>query len=323
MVSGLCSFSDAGAGRLPRMRKWSRILAALLVVAVLGGLAWLLLRPREPEPMYEGKPLTYWLQAFSPYYDQPISGAAGPTTENANDAVRLLRTNAIPTLLRLLKTPDAPLTSWFFGLLRKQHFIPIHYTSPLGLPNEASEGFKVLGIECECSVLPELMQIYNRHPNMKSRQVIPDILADIGPRAKVAVPLLVSATSDADAYMRNNSVYALGRIGGEPSLIVPVLIRCLEDPANYTRAKAAEALAAFGTNAKPAVPALLKLLAREQTNSTVMTGAPGNLGYFSTISGPNPTVAGPLGMGPINVIGPVTAALKATDPEAASKAGVR
>jgi len=43
----------------PAMRVRSRIAVAVLVAALLGGLACLALR--QQEPMYQGKTLTYWL----------------------------------------------------------------------------------------------------------------------------------------------------------------------------------------------------------------------------------------------------------------------
>jgi hypothetical protein len=45
-----------------------RVAFAIVLVAGLGGLAWLVLRPRETEPVYHGKPLSFWLGA--PYSNQ-------------------------------------------------------------------------------------------------------------------------------------------------------------------------------------------------------------------------------------------------------------
>jgi HEAT repeat protein len=127
-------------------------------------------------------------------------------------------------------------------------------------------------------------------------------------------------------YIRNNAVFALGQIGAQPAMVVPALTRCLEDPFDNTRANAANALAVFKKDARSAVPALLKLLAREQTNSTVISGTPGN---FNTVWGTPPPAPGRaaaralFGSANIDVLGPTTAALKAIDPEAAAQAGIK
>ncbi len=48
------------------MAKTRRILPILLLLAILATISWLVLRPHDPEPVYNGKPLTYWLDGFYP-----------------------------------------------------------------------------------------------------------------------------------------------------------------------------------------------------------------------------------------------------------------
>jgi len=307
------------------MRKRSRILLRLSLVLILGGFAWLMLRPNEPEPLYQGKPLSYWLQGFSPSYNlprynnPPTNANTSPTRAEAQAAVQHLGTNAIPTLLRFMSTPDTSLLAEFFQLVQRQRFIHIPYTSSWERAQEAERGFYELGPKMVWGV-PQLIQIFDQHRSRTSRQMVPDILGRINPPAKEAVPMLVKATTDPDTFVRNNSVFALGQIHAEPALVVPALIKCLDDPASYTRAHAARALAAFGQDARPAVPALLKLLAREGTNSAPTSALSGMSGNFDTIRGPHPTT---IPFGPFDVAGPVISALKTIDPEAAAQAGIK
>ena len=302
------------------MRKRFRIWLALLPVAALAGLAWLLLGPREPDPLYRGRPLTYWLQGFSPGQWPATKGPARPSEDEAQEAVQHFGTNAIPTLLRLLRTPDSPFRRRAFELIERQHFVRISHIPPMQLYMEIVRGFGELGAEARPAVA-QLCQIYDQHSSEVSRQIIPQLMADIGPSARDTIPLLVRGTTDPDPYVRNNSLYALRRIGGEPALVVPALIKCLTDPIDYVRAKAADALAAFGTNAQPAVPELLKLLAREPANPSVVGSAYSET--FTTAWGLHPTGAGRPRVGSLEVSGAVTAALKAIDPETAAKAGVK
>ena len=50
-------------------------------------IVWQVLRQREP--VYQAKPLSVWLQSYSPDSDSP----------EVDDAVRTMGTNVIPTLL--------------------------------------------------------------------------------------------------------------------------------------------------------------------------------------------------------------------------------
>src|SRR4051794_10793082 len=76
-----------------------RIVLAVLLVAMIGGLAWLASRQREP--MYQGQPLSYWLGG----YDSPP--LTNVTPSQADAAVRQLGTNAFPVLLRRLQQRDS------------------------------------------------------------------------------------------------------------------------------------------------------------------------------------------------------------------------
>jgi hypothetical protein len=305
------------------MRKRLRILLAFALVLVLGVFAWVMLRTGEREPLYQGRPLSYWLQGYVPTRTFPPATNAipGPTRAEAKAAVEYLGTNAIPTLLRLLSTRDFPLATRLYQIAQRQRFIHIPYTDPWERAQEAEWGFWELGPKLTVAA-PQLIELFDLHPTIMSHQIIPDILGRIDPPVKAAVPMLVKATTDSDSFVRNNSVFALGRIHIEPALAVPALIKCLDDPTDYIRAHAARALAAFGQDARPAVPALVKLLAREGTNgipaNAVLRAPPGD---FDTIYGPNPGAnwAG----GAIDVVGPTTQALKIIDPEAAVQAGIK
>src|SRR4051812_13925581 len=66
-----------------------RIISIILVLTVLSALAWTCLRVRAPEPVYKGKPLSYWLRAYdgnSPYSFTNTS--IEPTIYSANAAIQ-------------------------------------------------------------------------------------------------------------------------------------------------------------------------------------------------------------------------------------------
>src|SRR5579863_8997401 len=114
------------AGERTEMRK---LFLAGLVVAALVGFAWLVLRPHEP--VYEGKTLGFWLQLCDGgcYNLAHPGGPPAPSLEDANDALRHIGTNALPTLLRMLRERDPEFKFAMMRLLRKQHLIRIPFSS--------------------------------------------------------------------------------------------------------------------------------------------------------------------------------------------------
>src|SRR5436190_3597756 len=76
---------------------------AALVLAALGTVLWIVLSPREHEPVYQGKTLTYWVSDFWP--------GRNPTREKVEQdklTVRQIGTNAIPVLLQWISAKDGP-----------------------------------------------------------------------------------------------------------------------------------------------------------------------------------------------------------------------
>ncbi|MCZ6676829.1 MAG: HEAT repeat domain-containing protein [Candidatus Poribacteria bacterium] len=84
----------------------------------------------------------------------------------------------------------------------------------------------------------------------------------LGMIGESAVPALIAAINDADEWVRQNAVAALGRIG-DPAA-VPALIEALNDEDERIRERAIVSLGLIG---KPAVPALVEAL--RETNVAV------------------------------------------------------
>jgi len=112
-------------------------------------------------------------------------------------------------------------------------------------------------------------------------------LAEMGPRAKDAVPNLIEALEDESTYMRVRAVEALGKIGPYAKAAVPALIETLGDTSreNWNEdlllwsgpaLEAAIALGKIGEHA--AVPALTKVLKDEKEVVSVRGAAAVALG---------------------------------------------
>jgi HEAT repeat protein len=81
------------------------------------------------------------------------------------------------------------------------------------------------------------------------------------PNTTSAIPALVEALKDRDAFVRDNAVDALAVM--HPGDAVPALTRALRDDDPNARRRAADALARIGRDTEPAWPALITLLKDE------------------------------------------------------------
>src|SRR6185503_6855480 len=99
-------------------------LYAFLAVVVLGGLCWVVLRgpTKPPEPVYQGKRLSEWLDVLGAL---PHSNAERASREAAATALRQMGTNAIPSLLWMARARDSELRRRFIDLAGKQKLVKI------------------------------------------------------------------------------------------------------------------------------------------------------------------------------------------------------
>ncbi|EEF58960.1 HEAT repeat domain-containing protein [Pedosphaera parvula] len=131
----------------PVHRKTAR-LVFIIVLAVLVLFFLVLHRGGTPEPVYNGKSLTEWLENFSP------------------DAIRAIGTNGIPTLLNLLRRKDSGLQKRFIMLSEKPALFRFRKYSPFRLYSadfyraNAGSAFCMLGPVAKDAV-PELSELLN------------------------------------------------------------------------------------------------------------------------------------------------------------------
>jgi hypothetical protein len=147
----------ASARYAAAVRKRLQIAVAVLLVVVIGVIAWQSLRSREHEPVYRGKRLTFWLRGF----DISDNAPGKPNFNESVDAVRDAGTNAFPLLLSMLRASDSSLRQRLKRLAQRQHLIAIDYVSADTQQWAARQGFGALGNVAKGAV-PELLEIY-RH----------------------------------------------------------------------------------------------------------------------------------------------------------------
>jgi hypothetical protein len=253
------------------MRKPVHIALAVVLVALAGVITWQVLRLSESnsEPVYQGKGLRAWLA--DDYYSWARQDA--PAQDEAEGAIRRIGTNAIPTLLKMIRRKDSWMVSVLIPLWDRHVYgnghLPLWVRCPSWHQNKAAvlnlqalKGFEVLRGNAQPAV-PELITIYDLNLSPDFQRCASRALIAIGPEARRrAIPSFVRWAASSDARTREIAVCALAEAHVEPSLVVPALTKALSDTNANARAIAAIGLKEIGWlgGAQQAVPALVRLL---------------------------------------------------------------
>jgi hypothetical protein len=185
------------------MRKRVHIALAVLLVMLAGVIGWQMLHLREP--IYQGKRLSSWLEAYKLY------GVAGVETwqvrveqQEADEAVRRIGTNALPTLLRMLRAKDSALKAKLMDLAQKQHFIHINYIPADELNYRACSAFGVLRAKAQ-SAVPAMIRIYEQNISPASQFYVSRALIAIGPDAtRTAIPAFLRGAANSNLLVRKS-----------------------------------------------------------------------------------------------------------------------
>jgi HEAT repeat protein len=260
------------------MGKKRGILLTVLLVALLGGLIQILSRPTEP--LYQGKPLSAWLNEL--HY--PVD-----TNQAAFAAFREMGTKAIPTLLKIIESDDSQLQRLMWVLNSKQSLVrfPIRETEyqrwaaswalysmgtnarpafpaltnllfdPKTLVLGANPAVSLAGMGPE-GLPPLLAALTNQNSWIRSSAATALCLerSDLS----VVVPALITRLSDRDWAVHCEAVRALGQLHAEPGLTVPALMKDFASNHPGPRGLILTGIGRFETNAKAAVPMLLEAL---------------------------------------------------------------
>lgn len=235
----------------------SGVAGGLVLAGMAGLLAWRTAGSREPA--FAGRPLSSWLDHHVP------SSAANPPYgspgwDRADEAIRSIGTNAIPTLLKMIRARDRPpFVLKLMELARRLGFTRMKYRPAMWRHEEATYAFELLGTNA-ANAVPELIRIYEQNISASSHQAAAQSLGHIGPGARAALPALIRRFTHTNGVMRFQAVSAVMKIGGEPEVVVPALTRALQDPNGSVRWNAMVGLSGFGKLARPVVPEILKML---------------------------------------------------------------
>jgi HEAT repeat protein len=262
---------------------------AVLTAAVVGGLAWLTLRLREP--VYQGKGLSVWLRQYSANHEDYGNK---DLERQAETAIRQIGTNAVPIYLRLITARESRFRLKLLEIVPKSWQARLHIPDLQAYQNKlafdrwlGAMGIAALGPEAK-PFLPDLIGVLkNKDPEVRLYAIA--ALRNLGSLAHDTLPALIQCLKDPDEMVRWHAAGSLGQMREEPEVEIPVLIESLDAPDQNLHTSALWSLRQYGPAAKAAVPRILKSL----------NEADGN------------------------VRAEATNALKAIDPVAAAKAGVK
>lgn len=209
---------------------------------------------RSADPSYHGRSLGAWLEQ---YRSALTSGPESGQRAEAEDAIRHIGTNALPVLIRMVRSRDSRLKELLMKWSSKQTLVKFDLTPAGEIRFQAEGGYMILGSTAEGQVL-ELSQILTNDPIAGVRQSVAAAIGSIGPVAESAASALLISAKDSDHQVRNNSLWALSRIQADPGLVLPGLINALDDSYSIARENAAIALGRYGPVATSAVPALVR-----------------------------------------------------------------
>jgi len=239
----------------------------------------------EPEQVYQGQPLSFWLREFE-------TKPGGREYLNATQALTHFSPLAAPYLARLLNRHESKLLAAIREKLPNRiGQILTPKLDPMVIRFRSFLLLKQLGPNAR-QAIPELTRLLRSHSD-ETRRRAAEVLGSIGPDAKPAVPALVELLKSGDKGDRAVATRALGAIGlaareAIPPLLsamgakqidwaftVPVLIHLGHLPVeavpliiddlgintnSLRRINAATCLGMIGHDASPVVPALIDAL---------------------------------------------------------------
>ena len=206
--------------------KKSRLLTALVVAGLFGVVALIYLT-RPHEPVYNGQPVSYWVRGLGSKH----------VTHNAasNKAFHHIGTNALPVLIKMLRTKDSKIKLWLMDLYYKQSLVRHHFTVAEADRTSAFLGFSELGPLAKPAV-PALIDL------LADEEISEDAARALAAIGSEAVEPLISALTNRNPKIRFGAIAALGGMGSDARQAVPALSHCLRDEQITVRLAAAEAL---------------------------------------------------------------------------------
>ncbi len=217
------------------MKKRVFIVLAALLVAVLGLAVWEGLHKHEPEPVYKGKPLGYWIRR---------TGEIGPGMLGPRfGEVPALDSAAVPFLARYLERPQSPFRQLFNGVYTKTWFkLPAWAARPLPRPIDTDVARRnTLWLLCRLGTnaapaIPALVRVLKEDKPWLNRFAAASALQPFAKTDGTARRALIEVLADKHPDVRSVAAGALANAGLAKEEVEAALRRYLSDPDPNVRA---------------------------------------------------------------------------------------
>jgi hypothetical protein len=267
------------------MRSWQIFILVGFCIFLTGIMSYFF-QTRAFEPEYKSRRLSYWLEANS--------YKPGVGREEAQEALRIMGTNAVPFLLKyIMARPGA----WERTVRNVKSKIGLHAEDRLrNRAAYAAYAFEALGEQAEGAIshldamlhsptdldryfpalalagigkpaLPVFISaLTNRNPSVQLAVI--QAFDSLGTNRSFAAASLLQTLRDPDMRVRQATASVLGLSGISPTLVVPALINTLSDSNRYVRSMAGFSLINLGAKAIPSLQDALT-----STNVLIRKGA--------------------------------------------------
>jgi hypothetical protein len=249
-----------------KKRRLITVVVVAIVLLVIGFLAL-----RSDGPVYQGKPLTWWLENGKHEEVDAALAATGP--EGTALLVELLQADDHSTAesLRQMSRRYLPFIDVDLAQERQRQALAGFQSMDTNtLPLLGTFGDLLqrgvnpvsVALAITATGAPGIPVLTNAlgHPDYHVRFAAISALGYIGPDAHDAVPALIPLLRDALPLVRSGTAETLGEIHAAPDLTIPALIHALDDGKPAVQGKAIESLMEFGPAAQAAIPKLSELL---------------------------------------------------------------
>jgi hypothetical protein len=314
------------------VRKPISIVLVVLLVALIGLVAWLVLPERQP--VHRGMPVFAWIR------DGYFRSATGVTPQQANEAVLAVGTNGVPYYMSLLETgPDLPLKHRMLEWTYRHVYPRLDLTSADVRLRRAigACALSILGAQAKEAIPALTNLVTNGEADQKGMAA--EALADIGLHG---VPFLTNQLINPKSESRTLCFQVLGRyseprylcgqakprapeeVDAAGRILVPMFVAHLNDADTEMQANSITLAGMFAGQPKVVVPILAEHLGNATNTMELRSAALQALGGY----GVEAKAAVPMLQQSLQDQDPVirreaARILKKIDPEAAAKAGVR
>ncbi|MBI2925710.1 MAG: HEAT repeat domain-containing protein [Verrucomicrobia bacterium] len=231
------------------------ILLIVVLVALLGGLTWLMLAARDP--LFHGKPESEWIKGIA-------YGVSLPEHESQAQIKRWrdFGADGVRVLARAVEKADQPIRRTYRKIHRRvSPWLPVFLVRLLPDPGSVVTGgppmavidlLSRLGEEAEAAAPAVARTLKSEDAGVRNSAVIffggegeNPLLNRMDPKAKrKLLPDFIRAVEDGRASwsLRNNAAIALRCYPEQREVVAPVLVKALQDSSPWVRQSAAEAL---------------------------------------------------------------------------------